>query len=219
MRKPPDYFYLNNKNIKALRNPTDGTMSYEDAARIRAMPAPLRVELGTERTMSIKQDIDTDRILKEVKKVDEKYDWRKPGNCQIMLQGCGVTDDPYFGSREFIEIESAGKTEEDFIIPLFKEMKYTNKILKELKMFRSRLMLLLPKTCLSWHKDPSMRIHIPLSGDSDSVHIIEDIRKNKQVHQIAKGEAHLMNTEVMHSGVNLSRKVERLHIVGCVNVD
>ena len=98
-------------------------------------------------------------------------------------------------------------------------MKYTNKILKELKMFRSRLMLLLPKTCLSWHKDPSMRIHIPLSGDSDSFHIIEDIRKNKQVHQIAKGEAHLMNTEVMHSGVNLSRKVERLHIVGCVNVD
>ena len=43
MRKPPDYFYLNNKNIKAIRNPTDGTMSFEDAARIRAMPAPLRV--------------------------------------------------------------------------------------------------------------------------------------------------------------------------------
>ena len=68
MRKPPDYFYLNNKNIKALRNPTDGTMSYEDAARIRAMPAPLRVELGTERTMCIKQDIDKDRILKYISK-------------------------------------------------------------------------------------------------------------------------------------------------------
>ena len=219
MKTPPDYFYLNNRNIKATRNPVDGTMSFEDATRLMKMPAPLRVELGIERTMSIKQDIDTDKILKEVKKVDEKYDWRQPGDCQIMLQGCGITDDPYFGSREFIEIESAGKTEEDFIIPLFKEMKYTNKILKELKMFRSRLMLLLPKTCLSWHKDPSMRIHIPLSGDSDSFHIIEDASKNKQVHQIAKGEAHLMNTEVMHSGVNLSRKVERLHIVGCVNVD
>ena len=50
-------------------------------------------------------------------------------------------------------------------------------------------------------------------GTTDGIFMV------KQVHQIAKGEAHLMNTEVMHSGVNLSRKVERLHIVGCVNVD
>ena len=28
-----------------------------------------------------------------------------------------------------------------------------------------------------------------------------------------------MNTEVYHSGINLSRKVDRIHIVGCVNVD
>ncbi len=28
-----------------------------------------------------------------------------------------------------------------------------------------------------------------------------------------------MNTEVFHSGINLSRKVSRIHIVGCVDVD
>ena len=88
MRTPPDYFYLNNKNINAVRNPTDGTMSFEDAATIRAMPAPLRVELRTDRTMSIKQDIDTNRILKEVKKVDEKYDWRNLWNWSYKVSHC-----------------------------------------------------------------------------------------------------------------------------------
>lgn len=221
-KTPSDYFYLNNKNIKAVRNPTDGTMSFEDSARIRAMQAPLRVKIGTDRTMSIKQDIDVEKINKEVEETVDKLnpEWKKPGNCQILLQGCFEgKNDPYFGSRRVKELEDAGHEEKDFIFPIF-DMPYTNKLIEQLKMFRTRLMLLKPKSCLSWHYDPGMRIHIPLYGDSDSFHIIEDIDGNKVVHQIEPtGGAHLMNTEVYHTGINLSMDVDRCHIVGCVNVD
>jgi hypothetical protein len=178
----------------------------------------LRTDIGNNRTMPLRHDIDVDKILEEIKVVGE--DWKTEGICQIMIQGAeGKEDDVYFGSREFKEIAEAGYNEQDFIIPLFPEMIYTNNLLKELKMYRSRLMLLKPKSCLSWHHDPSMRIHIPLCGDSDSFHLIENIEGNKEVYHIYPGEVHLMNTEVYHSGINLSRKVSRIHIVGCINVD
>jgi hypothetical protein len=178
----------------------------------------LRVDMGDNRTMPLRHDVDVDKILEEIKVVGE--DWKTDGICQIMIQGAeGKEDDVYFGSREFKEIEEAGYNEWDFNIALFPEMIYTNNLLKELKMYRSRLMLLKPKSCLSWHHDPSMRIHIPLCGDSDSFHLMENIEGKKEVYHIYPGEVHLMNTEVYHSGINLSRKVDRIHIVGCVNVD
>ena len=212
--------YLN--NLKGMeRNLVDGTISYEVANKMMKRKPPLRERIGEERTISIKKDIDVERINSEIEEVDTKYfEWRNDDICQIMLQTChenATVPNAYFGSREFKEIEDAGYKEEDFIYPIF-NMEYTNQLLKELKMFRSRLMLLKPKSCLSWHYDPSMRIHIPLSGYSDIFHIIE-VKGKKVIHQIEKGDAHLMNTEVYHSGVNLSRTVERLHIVGCVNVD
>ena len=219
----PDYSYLDNLKIKANRHQVDNTMSMKDVEKLKKSQPPLRVRLGsTNRTISIKEDIDIEKINKEVEETVDKLnpEWKKPGNCQILLQGCFEgKNDPYFGSRRVKELEDGGHEEKDFIFPIF-DMPYTNKLIKQLKMFRTRLMLLKPKSCLSWHYDPGMRIHIPLYGDSDSFHIIEDNDGNKVVHQIEPtGGAHLMNTEVYHSGINLSMDVDRCHIVGCVNVD
>lgn len=178
----------------------------------------LRNKLGDDRTMVLRHDIDTNKILEEIKVVGEG--WKEPGICQILIQGVeGKEWDTYFGSREFKDLEDSGYSEWDFKVPLFPTMEYTNNIIKELKMFRTRLMLLRPKSCLSWHNDPSMRIHIPLTGDSDSFHLIEDILGIKTVYHIDPGEVHLMNTEVYHTGINISKNVSRIHIVGCVNVD
>jgi hypothetical protein len=178
----------------------------------------LRTDMGDDRVMPLMHDIDVDKILEEIKVVGE--DWKTDGICQIMLQGVeGKENDYYFGSREFKELEGAGYKEKDFTIELFPEMIYTNSLLKELKLHRSRLMLLKPKACLSWHFDPGMRIHIPLTGDINSFHLIENIEGKREVYHIAPGEVHLMNTEVHHSGINLSRKVDRIHIVGCIDVD
>ena len=178
----------------------------------------LRAVMGDNRIMPLKSNIDVDKILEEIKIAGEE--WKEDGICQIMIQGVeGKETDYYFGSREFKELEESGYNETDFNIELFPEMIYTNGLLKELKLYRSRLILLKPKACLSWHLDPSMRIHIPLTGDSDSFHLIENTEGEKEVYTITPGEVHLMNTEVHHSGINLSRKVDRIHIVGCVNVD
>ena len=63
----------------------------------------LRTDIGNNRTMPLRHDVDVDRILEEIKVVGE--DWKTDGICQIMIQGAeGKEDDVYFGSREFKEI-------------------------------------------------------------------------------------------------------------------
>ena len=108
----------------------------------------LRNELGDARTMILRQNIDIDKILEEIKVVGEG--WKEPGICQILIQGVeGKEWDTYFGSREFKDLEESGYSEWDFKVPLFPTMEYTNNIIKELKMFRTRLLMLRPKSCLS----------------------------------------------------------------------
>ena len=110
--------YLN--NLKGMeRNLVDGTISYEVANKMMKRKPPLRERIGEERTMSIKKDIDVERINSEIEEVDNKYfEWRNDDICQIMLQTChenATVPNAYFGSREFKEIEDAGYKEEDFI--------------------------------------------------------------------------------------------------------
>ena len=152
--------YLN--NLKGMeRNLVDGTISYEVANKMMKRKPPLRERIGEERTISIKKDIDVERINSEIEEVDTKYfEWRNDDICQIMLQTChenATVPNAYFGSREFKEIEDAGYKEEDFIYPIF-NMEYTNQLLKELKMFRSRLMLLKPKSCFTLSGQLSLKL-------------------------------------------------------------
>ena len=50
--------------------------------------------------------------------------------------------DPYFGSRRM----HTDFSEEDFNVFLFPELDYTNAIIYDLKMFRTRIMIMKPKT-------------------------------------------------------------------------
>jgi hypothetical protein len=128
---------------------------------------------------------------------------------QISLQGVEGNYDPLYGTGR---LEKVNHREEQFCINNFPKMDYTNAVLESLGMFRSRIMRMKPKSCYTYHQDPTMRMHIPLVTNDHCFIIIDDI-----VHRYpADGNSYLVDTTKMHTAVNASREV-RIHIVGCVD--
>ena len=146
--------------------------------------------------------IDVKKILLELQDLP-KY------SSQISLQGVKDIDDCFYGTGRLTNLEN--HKESDFIVPNFPHMEYTNHILKELKMFRSRVMKLDAKACYTYHKDPTKRLHIPLITNENCFFVIED----EIVRLPADGNYYLIDTTKKHTFVNSSLE-SRIHIVGCV---
>lgn len=85
-----------------------------------------------------------------------------------------------------------------------------NKYIEKYGLYRSRIMISKPKTCLSMHRDLSKRIHIPLFSGEGCVMIIGD-----RVYKLEPGKIYLTNTTIEHTAVNASDSI-RAHIVGCM---
>jgi hypothetical protein len=118
--------------------------------------------------------------------------------------------DPYFGSRTLKHITDEGFVEEDFNVFLFPELDYTNSIIEDLYMFRTRVMVIKPKTCLSLHADPKKRIHIPIDTNENCFIMIDQYAQ----HLSADGSAYLVDTTKLHTSINASLGINRTHIVG-----
>lgn len=151
--------------------------------------------------------IGIEKILSEINPIMTKM--RKEDLTQIMLQGVKGQEDPYYGCSHFRDLKHI---EFEFREELWPEIPYTNSILKELKIHRTRLMRLLPHTCYSYHKDTSQRVHVPLITNENCFIIVDDILNRYP----ADGSSYLINTTKMHTAVNASNE-ERWHIVGCVS--
>lgn len=106
--------------------------------------------------------------------------------------------------------------EKDFVVAvdLIKNT-YTEKLLyllvKKYNIHRTRLMCMKSRAALSWHRDYSKRLHIPLVTSSDSFMVVEDTK----IH-IPYGKAHIVDTTLYHTAVNCGLE-DRWHIVGCVS--
>ena len=148
-------------------------------------------------------NINIDKILLELKSLP-KYD------TQISLQTVKGCTDYNYGTGMFTSLNN--NKEKNFIIPLF-DIPYTNSIIKDLGMYRTRLMRMHSKTCYSYHIDPTQRIHIPLITNDNCFMVIDD----EVIRYPADGNYYIMNTTKIHTAVNASFK-ERIHIVGCVDV-
>jgi len=145
--------------------------------------------------------IDIKKIIEELKTLPE-YD------TQLILQKVNDSDDLNYGSGRHSGIHK----ESDFIIPIYPQLKYTNSIIEKLNMTRTRVLLMKPKTCYSYHIDGSKRIHIPLITNKSCFMVIED----KCYWYPADGNYYIADTTKQHTFVNASNK-ERIHIVGCIN--
>ena len=150
--------------------------------------------------------IDIQRILSELTGLPN-YD------THIGLQCVPGTNDAFGATRVKREgdlIVPAEHNEEDFKEFVF-DFPYTNNVLEKLQVFRARVMKLHPKTCYTYHKDSTKRLHIPLVTNDKCFFVCED-----QVERYpADGNFFILDTTKMHTFVNAS-KVERLHIVACI---
>ena len=126
---------------------------------------------------------------------------------QICLQGLTENGDPYYGSRGMLEVDSE-YTENDFCVNLFPDMKYTNSLIGDLGLKRTRIMRMKPKTCLSYHYDRTWRVHVPLITNSKCFLLID----GTAYHVPADG-AYKVNTTKYHTAINASFEA-RTHLVG-----
>jgi len=78
------------------------------------------------------------------------------------------------------------------------------------KVGRIRLMKLDPRSCLSWHKDDSMRLHYVLSTDIGAYIIVEN-----ELNYLKKDNWYIVNTKKYHTAMNSSLK-SRIHLVACI---
>jgi hypothetical protein len=72
---------------------------------------------------------------------------------------------------------------------------------------RGRFMLLQHKTCLTYHRDSSPRIHIPIYTNENCMMIIND-----KVYRMQFGRTYLVDTTEKHTALNAS-KDSRVHLV------
>jgi hypothetical protein len=147
--------------------------------------------------------LDLEKIKKELQTLPS-YDE------QISLQGTKDNLDPFWGIGKFDEKYKIGMKEIDFNIPLF-DIPYINSIIKDLKMYRTRIMKLKSKTCYSYHKDLSKRIHIPIQTNENCFIIID----KKIEHLPADGNYHVVDTTQYHTALNASF-LDRIHLVGII---
>lgn len=148
--------------------------------------------------------LDIQKILNELKLLPE-YD------NQIMLQGVNSKADHSYGTGRLDDIDNSVKEwEQDFKEFLFPELEYVNFILKKLNMTRTRVMKMAPKTCYSYHQDPSKRIHIPLITNEKCFFVVAD----EVIRLPADGNYYVIDTTKLHTFVNASFE-DRIHIVGC----
>ena len=148
--------------------------------------------------------LDIQKILNELKLLPEY-------NKQIMLQGVNSKADHSYGTGRLDDIDNSVKEwEQDFKEFLFPELEYVNFILKKLNMTRTRVMKMAPKTCYSYHQDPSKRIHIPLITNEKCFFVVAD----EVIRLPADGNYYVIDTTKLHTFVNASFE-DRIHIVGC----
>jgi len=147
--------------------------------------------------------LDIEKIKSELKLLP-KFDE------QICLQGTKDNLDPFWGVGKWNEKYEMGYKETDFNTFIF-DLPYVNSILSDLKMYRTRVMNLKSKTCYTYHKDLSKRIHIPVETNKDCFMIIN----NEVKHYPADGNYYVVDTTQYHTALNASNQ-DRVHLVGVI---
>jgi hypothetical protein len=85
------------------------------------------------------------------------------------------------------------------------------KLSKHYTLGRVRLLKLDPRNSLSYHRDPELRIHIPIITNPGAMVIVE----NFATHMPADGSVYIMNTKKYHTAFNGGTS-PRVHLVASV---
>ena len=97
------------------------------------------------------------------------------------------------------------------ICPEFKDTyveEVYNLISSKYKIGRVRFLMKPPRSCLSWHRDPEMRLHIPIITNEGCRMVIEDT----SFHMPKNGNGYITDNTKYHNFFNCS-EVDRVHLV------
>jgi len=86
-----------------------------------------------------------------------------------------------------------------------------NLISSKYKLGRVRFLMKPPRSCLSWHRDPEMRLHIPIITNEGCRMVIEDT----SFHMPANGNGYITDNTKYHNFFNGS-EFDRVHLVATV---
>jgi len=86
-----------------------------------------------------------------------------------------------------------------------------NLITSKFKLGRIRFLMKPPRSCLSWHRDPEMRLHIPIITNVGCRMVIEDT----SFHMPANGDGYITDNTKYHNFFNGS-EFDRVHLVATV---
>lgn len=89
----------------------------------------------------------------------------------------------------------------------------------EVPVWRTRLMMVPPKTVYSLHIDGDFRLHLPIFTNPACYFMFpEKDNTAKLYHLPADGTVHWTNTRKMHTMMNCSLNEHRLHMVMCADI-
>ena len=143
-------------------------------------------------------NVDVKRVREELQVVDRSD--------QVLLQTV-LGQDYLYGARSGRDVTEP----ENAFVHFCWETPYINSIITHFKLVRSRVMNLASKTCLSYHRDPTFRFHLPVYTNENCFLIID-----KQVHHLPVGKCYIINSTLPHTAVNASWE-GRTHIIGTVD--
>ena len=86
-----------------------------------------------------------------------------------------------------------------------------NLISSKFKLGRVRFLMKPPRSCLSWHRDPEMRLHIPIITNEGCRMVIED----SSFHMPSNGNGYITDNTKYHNFFNGS-EFDRVHLVATV---
>ena len=124
--------------------------------------------------------------------------WTKPDTTNVEEQRL-----PYIEEHKYTEI-----------CPEFKDTyveEVYNLITSKFKLGRVRFLMKPPRSCLSWHRDPEMRLHIPIITNEGCRMIINDV----SFHMPSNGSAYIVNNKEYHNFFNGS-EIDRVHLVATI---
>ena len=79
------------------------------------------------------------------------------------------------------------------------------------KLGRVRILLKEPRSTLSWHRDPELRLHIPIITNPGAIMVVDHVAK----HMPADGSVWITNNTKYQNAFNGGEE-NRIHLVACV---
>ena len=124
--------------------------------------------------------------------------WTKPDRTGVEVQRDEPIDEKKYS--EFVKL---------FEDTYFKEI--YNTLISHYQLGRVRLLWKLPRTTLSWHRDPEPRLHIPIITNPGAHMVIEEVNH----HMPADGSVWITNNTRYHNAFNGGEE-DRVHLVATV---